>query len=527
MKFKTPIGLNQPLQLADHPKPRTRRELISQGFQMGLGTVLGGSLLNMFGANPAFAALSPTITEALAEKGCGVNVSASGSIPFICFDLAGGANIAGSNVLVGGRGGQLDFLSTAGYRKLGLAGDQLPGQTNPLNPSGFFFDTRLGLAFHSDSALLRGIVRRSTQATWDGVDGCVIAARSENDTGNNPHNPMYGINRAGANGSLLALVGSRATDSGGNSMAPAMMINNAVRPTKIDRPSDARGLVDVGDLIGLLSKDETVSVMESMYRLSLAKLNRSSTKLPTTTDQAVKTALECGYLKSAYLASEFGDPNSLDPLLDDNLKTIFSAAEINSNGEYAKTASVMKLVTSGYAGAGTITMGGFDYHTGDRTTGEMRDFQAGECIGACLEYARLRQTPIMIYVFSDGSVFSNGDVDSANGKLVWTGDNQQGAASFFLVYNPGGKPVLVRPDANGTFANRQIGYMAASGDVDTNSSSAANNVNLLVETVILNYMALHGQQGLFAENDYFPRHGLGSAANWARLTAFNSIKSQT
>jgi hypothetical protein len=169
-------------------------------------------------------------------------------------------------------------------------------------------------------------------------------------------------------------------------------------------------------------------------------------------------------------------------------------------------------------------MGGFDYHTGDRTTGEMRDFQAGECIGACLEYARLRGTPIMIYVFSDGSVFSNGDVDNgANGKLVWTGDNQQGAASFFLVYNPGGRPTLARADVNGTYAHRQIGYMAASGDVDTSSSSAANNVNLLVETVILNYMALHGKQGLFADPNYFPRHGLGSTANWQRLTAFNPI----
>jgi hypothetical protein len=37
----------------------------------------------------------------------------------------------------------------------------------------------------------------------------VIAARSENDTGNNPHNPMYGIHTAGADGSLATLIGSR------------------------------------------------------------------------------------------------------------------------------------------------------------------------------------------------------------------------------------------------------------------------------------------------------------------------------
>ena len=47
----------------------------------------------------------------------------------------------------------------------------------------------------------------------------------------------------------------------------------------------------------------------------------------------------------------------------------------------------MKLVVEGYAGAGTISMGGFDYHTGDRATGEVRDLRAGRCMGACLEYA--------------------------------------------------------------------------------------------------------------------------------------------
>ena len=52
MKPKAPIGLNQPLKLADHPKPSTRRELISQGFQMGMGTLLGGSVLSLLGASP-------------------------------------------------------------------------------------------------------------------------------------------------------------------------------------------------------------------------------------------------------------------------------------------------------------------------------------------------------------------------------------------------------------------------------------------------------------------------------------------
>ena len=47
----------------------------------------------------------------------------------------------------------------------------------------------------------------------------------------------------------------------------------------------------------------------------------------------------------------------------------------------------MKMVINGYAGAGTVTMGGYDYHGQGRNTGETRNFRAGRCIGACLEYA--------------------------------------------------------------------------------------------------------------------------------------------
>ena len=100
------------------------------------------------------------------------------------------------------------------------------------------------------------------------VNGAVIPARSENDTGNNPHNPLYGIQRAGADGSILTLCGSQNSVSGGNSMAPQMMINAEFRPTKVDRPSDVTGLVDTGQLVGLLSASDATAVLESIYRIS-------------------------------------------------------------------------------------------------------------------------------------------------------------------------------------------------------------------------------------------------------------------
>ena len=503
--------IDAPQRHDNHRRPMTRRELLGQGFLAGSATLLSGGFLSLF-SNPraAYAALASDLQPLTA--GCGIS-NGAGKIPFICFDLAGGANIAGSNVLVGKEGGQFDLLSTAGYRKLGLPGDQVPGvaETTPTATSnGLHGDTSLGLAFHSDSAFLRGMQTTMSAATAAAVNGAIIPARSENDTGNNPHNPMYGIQRAGADGSILTLCGSRNSVSGGNSMAPMMMINPEFQPTKVDRPSDVTGLVDTGQLVGLLSASDATAVLESIYRISRERMNNAvSTGLPIGQDDVVKELVNCGYLKAADVADRFGnvvlDP-SLDPLIVGSTG-IFSQADFDNTGadgaEFRKTASVMKLVIEGFAGAGCITMGGYDYHGGMRQEGETKDFRAGRCMGACLEFAARKGVPLMMYVFSDGSLSSNGVIDSSiagRGKGEWTSDNQDTAAGFFLVYKPGSRPAIL--------SGNQIGAFSAGGDVQRAGTPAANNVNLLVETVLLNYMALHGEQGQFA--NVFQNHGLGT-----------------
>ncbi len=522
------LPLDAPLKHLDHKKPVTRRDFIRQGFGAGSAMVFGSTLFSLFG-NPRAAQAALSADLELLKQSCGLAVTGAGKIPFICFDLAGGANIAGSNVLTGGRDGQFDFLSTAGYSKLGLPGDQIPPIANPQSGTNDFINTDLGLAFHSDSAYLRGIVEKAAPSTLTATNGAVIPARSENDSGNNPHNPMYAINRAGADGSLLTLIGSRSSDSGGNSMAPVDQIDLTVRPTKVDRPSDVTGLVDVGDLVSLLSQEDAVAVMESIQRISDLKLSRVDSKI--TRDDVIKDLVRCGYVKSADLADRFGDPSSLNPEIDPDIVGpggIFSTAEFDGDREFQKTASVMKLVVNGFAGAGCITMGGYDYHTGERGTGEVRDLRAGRCIGACLEYAARVGVPLMVYIFSDGSVSSNGRIDdtvAGRGKGEWTGDNQSTAASFFLVYNPAGRPQLLGGDLVEQARHQQLGWFRSDGSVETASSPAANNVNLLVQTITLNYLALHGEQSLFA--NLFPNHGLGNSTLLDSLTAFNPIVSVT
>jgi hypothetical protein len=530
----------------NHRRPMTRRELIAQGFMTGGAAVVTTGLFSLF-ANPrtALAALAEDLAADANLLGCGIDRTGS-KIPFICFDLAGGANLAGSNVLVGRGGalGQLDTLSTAGYSKLGLPGDQVPGvaETAPSatgTSNGLHADTSLGLAFHSDSAFLRGMYqsfRGDAAAIAAGTNGAVIPARSENDTGNNPHNPLYGIQRAGAEGSILTLIGSQNTDSGGNSMAPAMMINPEFRPTKVDRPSDVTGLVGTSNRPRRLSHDDEVAVTEAIYRLSKERMdNNVSTGLPITRDQVVEELVKCGYLDAAYTKEKFGNV-VLNPATDADIVSdpngIFTTAEFTANStdgnEFRKTASVMKMVIDGYAGAGCITMGGYDYHGGMRQEGETKDFRAGRCMGAVLAYAMRRAKPVMMYVFSDGSLSSNGVIDNTaagRGKGEWTSDNQDTAAPFFLVYNPptiGPRPTLLTSQGMTAAQHQQLGAFSADGNVVRSGTPGANNVNLLVYMILLNYMALNNEQGQFTTK--FPNHGLGDPALLDRYIAFAPIK---
>jgi hypothetical protein len=490
---------------ADHRRPVTRREFLGQGFIAGSAYVVAPSLLSMLGARVANA-----------QASCALTGAGAGKVPFIGFDLAGGANLAGSNVMVGGPGGQEDPLTEEGYERLGL-----PLDMTPLNSQIVALDRTMNLAFHFDSALLRGILDKASPATLAKVEGVIVPSRSSNDTANNPLNPIYGIYNAGADGGLLSLIGTQSSLSGGRSMPPASMVIPEARPTKIDRPSDVTGLVDTGkltDLLGGTGAGHVASAIQSISDLKIEQIQE---------DQAVKDIVSCAYQQSTDLITLFGDPNALDPLQDPIINSadpldnpIFTPAELNQS-EFRKTASVMKLVLEGHAGAGTIEFGGYDYHGDTRSRGELKDFTAGQAIGAVLEYAERNPLvgELMIYLFSDGSLSSDGQVDNSQdgrGKFVWRSDNSSTACGVFLVYRKSGKPDLV--PAYGT--SRQVGYFRDRGTVETGANSVANNPEALAQMAILNYMALHGEEGNF--NTLFPGNALVS--DMSSLIAFTQVR---
>jgi len=530
-------GLHEPFRHENHPRPITRRQLMGAGFLAGPAVVLApawvGALLKAQRADGATLDADITALQTECKLQASQNNAAMGTtgpVPFITIDLAGGANLMGSEAIAGMAGSPTNFISTAGFNKLGVPNTMIPNSTA-------FIDMTLGLPFHSDSAILRGIKAKAPAAALGKVNGVVIPAISQNDTNSNPLNAMYLVAKAVGGfassmqyGQLVTLVGTNSTQSGGNSAAPAAYVDSTIQPTRIASAADNTALV--GSSAGVASQD-TVSTLESQARISggttvgnptgqvgstalIQGLTPADQTAATAADLALKQQVRCSYVKTAFTSATSKGPDSVnpdkDPLIVGAGTSIFTATDYTDN-DFKKTAAVMKLVMNGFAGAGTIVLSGYDYHSGNRADGETKNEHAGRVIGAIIAYADAVQTPVMINVISDGSLTSTGNVDGSGagrGKLGWQGDSQQVAASLILVYSPKTKPVA---------AINQIGSLNADGTVNATSSPGANAPNLVPQLVALNWMALNGIEGTFS--NVFPKQGLG--AGLAALTAFTKI----
>ncbi len=466
----------------DHRRPISRRELVGQGFMAGASFVVMPSLISILLEHEAMAK-----EGLLCGGGAGVGAGGARFTPFLVFDLSGGGNIPGSNVLVGKRGGQEDFLTT--YSTLGLPDTMHPkiaGQTN----------AEYGLRFHADSAILRGMNTVTTATTRAAVDGAVFCTSSNDDSGNNPHNPMYWILKAASPGELIALAGTRSSPSGGNSLAPADSINAGAKPVVITKPADVLGLINPGKLAALLSGPDVEKILKAARSMSASKLDLFQKK---DLNEQVRDLVECGYLNGGELVAKSANVATYDAAQDAQVTGVFKtlAAGQTPNADEARVASIAKLVLEGKAAAGTIEMAGFDYHDGSRASGETKDQNVGKLIGQALELAAVKKSDLMIYVFTDGGVTSNGQADASaagRGKGGWQADSGQRSASFTLVYNKDGTRVKLAKDGR-----RQVGAFLDAGGVDQSVNKISNSVDALARAVTANYLALQGAESKFAQ----------------------------
>jgi len=466
--------------IANH-KMKTRRDFLSQGFTLGMGYTFAPSLislLNIQNVHGAENCLAPV---------AGVDTKT----PVIIIDLAGGGNIAGSNIIVGGEDGQHSYLGT--YGRLGIP--------DSLHPNNGNVNSEMGLKFHSQSGMLQGIMSHTSAAVRQKCEGAVFCSISNDDTSNNPHNPVYWLNKAGAKGKLVQTIGTRSSTSGGRSQIPNLSYDPTIAPVPVSRPEDCVELVSLGRVHDNFSNAQAQKILKTIEYMSEAKLKAFSEK---TLPEQVRNVAECGFAKSPIDSRVHGtdsmfNSTAIDPRNDTQVGQIYNNL---NDGNQRKEASVAKLVLDGYVGAGTIEMGGYDYHNRDRTDTDQRDFRAGEAIGRILALANLKATDVMIYVFTDGGISSNmNEADpNANGKFKFTNDDGQRAATFSLYYkHTGGRPSLLHTGSSFNTHQRQVGWFKPNTAVEKSANGVSNNVTNLAKAIALNYLALHGEESSLAD----------------------------
>ena len=472
-----------------HGPARSRREFLAQSFAGVQAAVMFPSLLSLLRTDPVLA-------QELAS--CSGEAFTPG-LPYLAFDLAGGANIAGSNVLVGfERGGGQESYSTAGqydetdYIRLGLPASMHPSRAGMLDHS-------YQLTFHSQSGMLRGLesVLANDPDIKARIDGTIFCVRTFDDTQGNQLNTTYLAQKAGARGQVVQLIGQRISSSGGNSKAPFDSIDPALTPSQVNSNRDATSLLSLGnDLMGSRyfradqdgGQKRVKYFMNRLRDIGQARLEALAQQGGGFTTE-LQNMLGCSMDQAGLLLQNFTG-QALDPSGDPLVSAAFQGADEG-------VGAVAKLVLDSYAGAGTITVGGCDYHDGTNTRGDAKDEEVGRLIGKCIKLAALKEKSLFIHLYTDGGVTgdSGGNLDGTNGKVIWTSDSGTRSANLILVYkhnhNPATDTPIVRPGM------RQIGNYLRAGGADLTANITSNDIGNLTKVVALNYLAAMGREGEF------------------------------
>ena len=398
---------------------QSRREFLATTLAPGIGYACLPSLATVIGNANAIA------------SGCASESAGTEFPAFIALDLAGGASIAGNNVIVF-QGDGKELLTS--YEGLGL-----PSALHPKDK----INEELGLKMHTDSRMLAGIKAVVSEGTLGNVNGCVICTQTADDTGANELASAPGIFAAGGAGSIVPLVATQGGGAGSSGGQSANAFTTSVAPTLITSPASAGQIVSPGNYWSdNQARARLERVLRKIQNMSSAQLKRFAEL--TTSEQALAMA-DCGYQDAVRLMSPEdggGGADTFNPFSNE-----FRGQEGTLQGQDPAVPAIGYLVLKGFAGAGTITLTGYDYHDGTITTGEQRDERAGRAIGTLLEMAKVLNRKLMIHVYTDGGVGIGSTTDGVPGadgsdveKFVWRTDTETHSAAFVLIYDPAGKP---------------------------------------------------------------------------------------
>jgi len=436
---------SKPLLFEGHPRPVTRRQFLSQGLISFSATMFTPSL---------FSLLAPG--TARAEEAIGVDV------PFLVFDLAGGAAMP-ANFLVGRKNGPEDLLKS--YDTLGWD----PRESNAL-------DSTLGLPLSLKTSKVReGIYATTSPEARKNLRLGSLCHFSQDDTSNNQTSAVALVGKAGLRGLHLPTgLGMQATLSGGNSDAVGK--DSLYKPLAIKRVSDVTESLSFGP--GLLNLPSGVLRRLGLSAKKLSAI-QSDRLLKKQRGPELSAAAEKAYEANLVYA---GGVQGVDPRLEENFQKVYGITKntATDNEDAVKAAIVMNVLKRN-AGPGVITIGGCDYHDNTQTTGDAKDLEIGREIGRAVESAHRLGKPLFFEILTDGGVYAK------DGKREWLGDSGDRSLTVVGFYDPKGAPSQRR---------LQIGQYTDGQGIDRDSVIGSDGVKAAY-AVFANYLAVCGRLGDF------------------------------
>lgn len=439
------------LLFSDHPRPLTRRQFLSQGLISYSASMFVPSVFSMaFGSKSVFA-----------EGSIGADV------PFLVFDLAGGAAMP-ANFLVGGAGGPEDLLKS--YDTLGWD----PRAGGSLDRS-FGLPLAAANGGGKDSKILAGILATASEGARHNLRMGSFCHFSQDDSSNNKTSAVALVAKAGLRGHHIPNgLGQNASLSGGNS--EAIGAEPLYKPLQIKRVTDVTESLSYGP--GL--KDFPSAALRALglgaRRLSALQNNKLDKKqrgneLGQATDKAHEANL-------VYAEGVKG----VDPRQEEQFKTIYGLNEVTGpdNADAVKASIVMNVLKRN-VGPGVITIGGCDYHDSTQTTGDNKDLEIGREIGRAVEAAHQLGKPLFFQILTDGGVYAK------DGKREWIGDSGDRSLSVVGFYNPKGASNQPR---------LQVGRYTDGQGIDRDSLVGSDPVKAAY-AVFANYLNVCGRLGDF------------------------------
>ncbi|MFL5812562.1 MAG: hypothetical protein ACJ763_03215 [Bdellovibrionia bacterium] len=445
-----------------HGPPVTRRDFLSRGL-MSISTVAMA---------PSVLGLASLASSKARAESCAPSGWAPGAIPYLVFDLPGGAALQG-NFLVGGKGGAEDLLPS--YSDLGWD----PRAAGAI-------DKRFGLPMAANaSKIFQGIIEKASPEAQANLKMASICHQSQADSSLNANSALLLVTRAGAFGSQFAAgLGTTNSFSGSNTSGP--YADPAIKPLHITRYEDLAGALAFGNAFsqgaGYQISDKLLgSVMKAITSMSAEQ----SAKLASMNlgDQ-FKTLFNCGLQKNVTLTA----PSSvnLDPRKSPEMCAAFGITTNSNSGDLnVVMATIVYNALKGNTGPGAIAGfggGGYDYHSNDHVSADNADLAAGRAIGMAVEAAYRLNQAFMFQIVSDGGVRGPG-----GGSRDWNGDTND-SMTIIGYYNPKGVSFRSQVVQLGNYTAGQ----GADGSTDLGGSTARVGF-----AVLANYLNAIGKFGDF------------------------------